>query len=111
VNSYSGIVNSYSGKSVKVFTFKPESVFTLNQNRCSRSARNTVHIRPEYALVTQNTAPVESELTKVGGNLMQLADSHIPIINSIAAGNVDEAAALAKVHVLSNRPAKDAATD
>jgi len=45
------------------------------------------------------------------GNLMQLADSHIPIINSIAAGNVDEAAALAKVHVLSNRPAKDAATD
>jgi len=49
VNSYSGNVNSDSGKSAKVFTFKPESVFTLNQNRCSRSARNTVHVEPEYA--------------------------------------------------------------
>jgi hypothetical protein len=49
VNSYSGNVNTYSGKSAKVFTFKPESVFTLNQNRCSRSARNTVHVGPEYA--------------------------------------------------------------
>lgn len=42
-------------------------------------------------------------------NLMQLADSHLPIIESIVAGNVDEAAALAKVHVLGNRPNKNAA--
>jgi hypothetical protein len=51
VNSYSGKVNSYSGKSAKVFTFKPEWVFTLKQNRCSRSARMTVHVAPEYAVI------------------------------------------------------------
>ena len=32
-----------------MFTFAPESVFTINQNRCSRCARISVHVRPEYA--------------------------------------------------------------
>lgn len=40
-------------------------------------------------------------------NLMQLADSHLPIIESIAAGDADEATALAKAHVLGNRPETD----
>ena len=32
-----------------MFTFTPESVFTFDQNRCSRCARISVHVRPEYA--------------------------------------------------------------
>jgi hypothetical protein len=35
LNSYSGMLNTDSGKSRKVFSLKPESVFKLNQNRCS----------------------------------------------------------------------------
>ncbi len=42
-------MNSNSGKPEKVFTITPESVFTINQNRCSRCARISVHDRPEYA--------------------------------------------------------------
>lgn len=37
----SGIVNTDSGETAKVFTF--------NQNRCSRSARMSVHVGTEYA--------------------------------------------------------------
>ena len=40
MNSDSGIVNTHSGEWQKVFTFK--------QNRCSRSSRITVHVRPEW---------------------------------------------------------------
>jgi hypothetical protein len=40
VNSDSGIVNTYSGEGQKAFTFK--------QNQCSRCARITVHVRPEW---------------------------------------------------------------
>jgi len=39
VNGDSGIVNTHSGEWLKVFTFE--------QNRCSRSFRMTVHVRPE----------------------------------------------------------------
>ena len=49
VEKVSGIVNGDSGETPKVFTFTPESVFTINQNRCSRCARISVHVRPEYA--------------------------------------------------------------
>jgi hypothetical protein len=42
-------VNSDSGKPVKVFTITPESVLTIDQNRCSRCARISVQVRPEYA--------------------------------------------------------------
>lgn len=42
-------MNGDSGGTAKVFTFTPESVFTINQNRCSRCARISVHVRPEYA--------------------------------------------------------------
>ena len=42
-------VNSDSGNHQKVFTFPPESVFTIGQNGCSRCARISVHVRPEYA--------------------------------------------------------------
>jgi len=42
-------VNTDSGKPEKVFTITPELVFTINQNRCSRCARISVHVRPEYA--------------------------------------------------------------
>jgi hypothetical protein len=40
VNGDSGIVNTYSGERQKTFTFE--------QNRCSRSIRITVHVRPEW---------------------------------------------------------------
>jgi len=46
----SGIVNSDSGERPKVFTFPPEWVFTMGQNRCSRCARMGVHDGPEYAI-------------------------------------------------------------
>ena len=36
VNGDSGMVNTHSGKSVKVFTLKTEWVFMFDQNRCSR---------------------------------------------------------------------------
>jgi CRP-like cAMP-binding protein len=43
-------VNSDSENDQDVFTFSPESVFTINQNGCSRCARIGVHVRPRYAL-------------------------------------------------------------
>ena len=45
-----------------------------------------------------------TNVTRSRRNLMLLADSHLPIIEAIAAGNVDEAHAIAKAHVLANRP-------
>jgi hypothetical protein len=50
LNSDSGMLNTDSGKSKKVFSLKPESVFNLNQNRCSDSARMGVQLGPEYAV-------------------------------------------------------------
>ncbi|MDD5269027.1 MAG: hypothetical protein PHO08_18215, partial [Methylococcales bacterium] len=41
--------NTNSGKSRKVFSLKPESVFNLNQNRCSDWFRMGVQVEPEYA--------------------------------------------------------------
>lgn len=38
-------------------------------------------------------------------NLMDLAESHLPIVEAIAAGSPDKANAIAKAHVLANRPA------
>ena len=49
LNSYSGNLNTDSGKSKKVFSLKPESVFNLFQNRCSNWIRMTVQVGPEYA--------------------------------------------------------------
>ena len=43
MNTDSGIVNSHSGKSGKVFT--------RNQNECSRSARTGVHNEPEWVFI------------------------------------------------------------
>ncbi|WP_229748219.1 hypothetical protein, partial [Lacimicrobium alkaliphilum] len=42
-------VNSDSGDHQKVFTFSPEKVFTLRQNRCSSSTRMGVQDQAEYA--------------------------------------------------------------
>ncbi|MDD5268405.1 MAG: hypothetical protein PHO08_14970, partial [Methylococcales bacterium] len=42
-------LNTNSGKSRKVFSLKPESVFNLNQNRCSDWFRMGVQVEPEYA--------------------------------------------------------------
>jgi hypothetical protein len=42
-------LNTDSGKSKKVFSLKPESVFNLFQNRCSNWIRMTVQVGPEYA--------------------------------------------------------------
>jgi len=50
LNSYSGNLNTDSGKSRKVFSLKPESVFNLNQNRCSDWIRMGVQVEPEYAV-------------------------------------------------------------
>ncbi|MFI3198524.1 MAG: hypothetical protein QX196_09405 [Methylococcaceae bacterium] len=49
MNTYSGKLNTYSGKSRKVFSLKPESVFNLFQNRCSDWSRMGVQVEPEYA--------------------------------------------------------------
>jgi hypothetical protein len=45
-------LNTDSGKSKKVFSLKPESVFKLNQNRCSDWFRKSVQVEPEYALLS-----------------------------------------------------------
>jgi hypothetical protein len=43
-------LNTDSGKSRKVFSLKPESVFNLNQNRRSDWIRMGVQVEPEYAI-------------------------------------------------------------
>jgi len=48
-------LNTDSGKSRKVFSLKPESVFNLNQNRCSDWIRMGVQVEPEYAVLTAPT--------------------------------------------------------
>jgi hypothetical protein len=52
LNIHSGNLNTDSGKSRKVFSLKPESVFNLNQNRCSDWIRMGVQVEPEYAFLT-----------------------------------------------------------
>ena len=49
MNSDSGNVNTDSGKSLKSVHLQPESLFTLNQNGCSRSSGMGVQDEPEYA--------------------------------------------------------------
>ncbi|WP_240780375.1 transposase [Serratia proteamaculans] len=49
MNSNSGQMNTDSGGDAKSWYFPPEYAFTQNQNQRSRSARMTVHARPEYA--------------------------------------------------------------
>jgi hypothetical protein len=49
LNSHSGMLNTDSGKFRKVFSLKPESMFNLNQNRCSDWIRMAVQNEPEYA--------------------------------------------------------------
>jgi len=44
-------------------------------------------------------------------NLMQLANSHVAIIDAISAGNADQASTVSKAHVLDNRPALENAAD
>ena len=53
VNADSGMVNTDSGKSSKSVHLQPEWLFTLNQNRCSRSSGMGVHDGPEYAVFTK----------------------------------------------------------
>jgi len=48
-----------------------------------------------------------TNVTRSRRNLIQLADSHLTIIDAIAAGNVDKASAIAKEHVIANRPGQD----
>ncbi|MDZ4152367.1 MAG: hypothetical protein U1E01_14910, partial [Methylicorpusculum sp.] len=48
--SHSGMLNTDSGKARKVFSFKPESVFKLTQNRCSDWIRMGVQVGSEYAI-------------------------------------------------------------
>ncbi|CAI2040624.1 Uncharacterised protein [Serratia fonticola] len=49
VNTDSGKMNSDSGHGAKSWYFPPEYAFTKNQKQRSRSARMSVHDRPEYA--------------------------------------------------------------
>lgn len=48
-----------------------------------------------------------TNVTRSRRNLMDLADSHLPIIDAIASGDAGLAHELAKSHVLSNRPQVD----
>jgi len=73
------MLNTDSGKSKKVFSLKPESVFNLNQNRCSDWAGMGVQLEPEYAtlrfdlqtimprflIATANTPPMPGRLLKL----------------------------------------------
>lgn len=52
-----------------------------------------------------------TNVTRSRRNLMDLADSHLPIIEAIASGNSEQAHQIAKDHVLSNRPAIDQKSD
>jgi len=52
-----------------------------------------------------------TNVTRSRRNLIQLADSHLPIIEAIAAGDVDAASNIAKDHVLANRPNQDESVD
>jgi hypothetical protein len=52
LNSHSGMLNTDSGKSRKVFSLKSESAFNLNQNRCSDWIRMGVQDEPEYAVAS-----------------------------------------------------------
>jgi len=45
-----------------------------------------------------------TNVTRTRRNLMELADSHLEIIEAIAGGNPEKALTTAKQHVLSNRP-------
>ncbi len=51
-------MNTDSGKTAKVFTIKSELAFTMNQNRCSRCIRISVHVEPEYARSTDRVVGV-----------------------------------------------------
>jgi len=61
-------LNTDSGKSRKVFSLKPESVFNLNQNRCSDWIRMGVQVEPEYASSTPRliSSPLLSAVVMVG---------------------------------------------
>jgi len=48
-----------------------------------------------------------TNVTRSRRNLMELADSHLPLIDAIASGDADLAHRLALEHVLSNRPVAD----
>ena len=58
VNSDSGNVNTDSGKSLKSVHLQPESLFTLNQNGCSRSSGMGVQDEPEYALPAERLSKI-----------------------------------------------------
>ena len=64
VNAYSGMVNSNSGDS--------EKLFTLNQNGCSPSTRIGVHVEPEWMFTMgrymQNWDVLENEIRNLLGN-------------------------------------------
>ncbi len=67
-----------------------------------KSSGNTVLLDLWENLNVQ--ARTMTNVTRSRRNLMELADSHQPIIDAIASGNSKLANSLAKEHVLSNRP-------
>lgn len=48
-----------------------------------------------------------TNVTRSRRNLMLLADSHLPIIDAISAGDIEKAQAIAKQHVLDNSPGRE----
>ena len=68
------MMNTYSGNLCKSVHVRPEWVFTLNQNRCSRSTRISVHVEPEYAVadnVTKKTTMLvvgDQDIRVLAGN-------------------------------------------
>jgi hypothetical protein len=55
-------VNTDSGKSLKSVHLQPESLFTLNQNGCSRSSGMGVHDGPEYAVGSYDIPVAQGEV-------------------------------------------------
>lgn len=67
-----------------------------------KSSGNTVLLDLWENLNVQ--ARTMTNVTRSRRNLMDLADSHLPIIDAITSGNSEFAGSLAKEHVLANRP-------
>jgi hypothetical protein len=71
-------MNSDSGHGAKSLYFPLEYAFTQNQKQRSRSARKSVHDRPEYALSPRN---LERELQNYSVNISSMNISLTPFVN------------------------------
>ena len=101
-------------KSMKCAARKGDSIAFASHNSLFHriiveASKNKVLLELWETLNVQSRTMTNVERSR--RNLMQLADSHVPIIESIIAGDSDKAAEIAKAHVLGNRPGHSAKDD